>query len=264
MYINILFILAFILLEIIYSYIFIWRADSAFSSALMSAAHLCFLGLANAFFIFLVPFQLHKLHLPRSAPCPKFFPFVQKTVNPVIIATLKAFFITMGYLIVCGAVLGVICAFLLYPAFPSLFQSFFQVMKFEPQSVFDFIKLAPLYLIINIIMFPAFTRYVQFHFIPYVIFFNSEYAKTKQTLKLSIQLSKRLSLPIFLIIFLCSAPAGAYMYYVYRHKEKILEDINITNLLVFSTTSFISCSLAVFTFAVYYFLYKSKDSQYLS
>ena len=256
LYSNSLFILAVILLEILYSYFLIWGANNAL---LVEITRSCFSLLAGTFLIFLVPFQLHKLHLKDPASRPQFFHFVQKTVMPIVEESLIALAFLIGYGAVCMIIL-ISFFVILYFIDPSLLSNLENL--FSPQDTFSFLKSLLLGLVIFTIMLPVAIRFIQFHFIPYIIFFSSAYTKTKNAVKLSIQISKKLALPFHLLI------SGSYIIIAqinrFLPKKNILTDINLANLSIFITNILISHSWMILFFAMYYFLYKARDPQYLS
>ena len=234
---NIIFIGVITVLETAYHYIFIIRADNSMMTTLSS---LNFAFLKLILLIFLIPFQMYNIQLTQhSKPLLLFAPFIKRTTWPILIESLKAIFIIIGY---CIPLL--ILYALLFTFWNHLQEFLFQSHIY--MSLFIFLT-----------AFPVIIRSIQFHFIPFVIFFNQEYIKDKtKVLQRTIQVSKGIALPLLILGIVFSSLSA----FLHSFIEKgIQPSISVINISFFGVNSLLKTIEIALLCVFLYLIYRAKD-----
>ena len=181
----------------------------------------CFMVIVWSFVIFLIPYQLYNYFMKKKNSKfkkTKFKNFLNTHLWPVIIDTLKGFFVALGYFI--AAILIWLALFyssvLLFSGLKEQVQqfsvSFMSLLVNSPEGVSmkDFLaivltfKKVGLWIILFLVsLIPSAIKALQYIIIPFVTIFNKQ-ARTKSCLKISEKLSDGLLLP-FLCLFLLFA-----------------------------------------------------------
>ena len=238
-FLNLPLMILFVLFEGWYSYTLIFKHEN---ELLSSVSDLNFAVLQFAFLIFLVPFQLHH---QSSMSYKKFTAFVKKHTWSVVIESCKAIMYLIGYLILTGA-----SAYLAYFIYESL-----------ENLLILAIPLAILFILLSLGSSLCFLiRSIQYNFIPFVVFFDSEYQSTrKKAIQKSIKISKGVALPVTLVFVL------------FMILSQILQLTSLPNFITpeptpLSVMSFIANSIIGLIFVIYfcsffYYIYQAKKSR---
>ena len=234
---NIIFIVIITVLETAYHYIFIIRADNSMMTTLSS---LNFAFLKLIMLIFLIPFQMHNIQLAQhSKPLLLFSPFIKRTTWPILIESSKALLIIIGYCI----------PLLILYALLFTFWSHLQEFLFQSHIYMS--------LFIFLTAFPVIIRSIQFHFIPFVIFFNQEYIKDKtKVLKRTIQASKGIALPLLILGIVFSSLSAFLHSFIEKGIQPTVSIINISS---FGANSFLKTIEISLVCAFLYLIYRAKD-----
>ena len=178
----------------------------------------CFMVIVWSFVIFLIPYQLYNYFMQKknsNFKKIKFKIFLNTHLWPVIIDTLKGFFVAFGYLVVGILIWFILCysSVLLFSGLKEQLQqfsvSFMSLLVNSPEGVsmknflemtLNFKKVGLLIILFLISLIPAGIKAMQYIIIPFVTIFNKQ-ARTKSCLKISEKLSDGLVLP-FLCLFL--------------------------------------------------------------
>ena len=236
-WINIMFIVLITVLETAYHYIFIIHANNDMMTTLSS---LNFAFLKFILLIFLIPFQMYNTQLSQhSKPLLLFSAFIKRTTWPIIIESSKALLIVIGYSI------PLLIAYILIFVFWNHLEQFL-VQAHIYAGVFFFL-----------IALPIITRSIQFHFIPFIIFFNQEYIKDKtKVLQRTIQVSKGIALPIMILGIILGSLSAFLHHFIEKGIEPSISLINISSFGINSLMKTIEISLMC---AFLYFIYRAKD-----
>lgn len=255
--INILIIIAFIILEVVYFHFFFPNKEflqiPQINEIFQSLTFFVFSLLQWAFLIFLVPFHLYNKSTNQKLKFKtvlatyggltdeldtnqklKFKPFLARSIWPIIIDPIKAFFVVLVFI-------------------------FLSLILSAPVYFFAQSNSILLYSMIFIVFLPTIIKALQFSFIPMVIFFCKDYIENKKSsLQLSIQVCR--GLPIVLIVY----------WIIYFTIVNLIERGNMTlfsgsgifsknSPLFYTVKSFLSIILIIYSSSVSYFIYAEKD-----
>ena len=244
---NILLIPAFIVLEVCY-FQFLLPMES--NEIIRTLARFSFSMLQWAFLIFLIPFQLYNQGagaLGKSLL--QFQAFLARSIWPVIIDPIKAFFIILAYFILALILGSITFALIYFGGFEKTTSSGLLIM-----GIGGFF--AGVFVLMSVI------KAMQFSFIPMVIFFSRKYIEEKKSsLTLSVQVSR--GLPFILILYW-----GAYSFFVsYLLINKVILNLFSAESgwlftdgpLAVGVMSLINIISVIHSCAFCYFIYTDKD-----